>query len=73
MTEDPPRGSGAFLRRSRAALASRHRMAVGAPVASFSSSGRGEVIDPEDGLVWRWEKDFEALGEPPGERHREKV
>ena len=25
----------------------------------------GEVIDPEDGLVWRWEKDFEApaLGE----------
>lgn len=20
----------------------------------------GEVIDPEDGLVWRWEKDIEA-------------
>lgn len=25
----------------------------------------GEVIDPEDGLVWRWEKDFEAPAEPP--------
>ena len=24
----------------------------------------GEVIDPEDGLVWRWEKDFEAPAEP---------
>lgn len=24
----------------------------------------GEVIDPNDGLVWRWEKDFEAPGEP---------
>lgn len=24
----------------------------------------GEVIDPEDGLVWRWEKDFEAAAEP---------
>lgn len=23
----------------------------------------GEVIDPNDGLVWRWEKDFEAPGE----------
>ena len=26
----------------------------------------GEVIDPEDGLVWRWEKDFEAPAEPGG-------
>ena len=24
----------------------------------------GEVIDPEDGLVWRWEKDFAAPAEP---------
>ncbi|MEX0613544.1 MAG: GNAT family N-acetyltransferase [Pirellulales bacterium] len=24
----------------------------------------GEVIDPEDGLVWRWEKDIEAAAEP---------
>jgi RimJ/RimL family protein N-acetyltransferase len=24
----------------------------------------GEVIDLEDGLVWRWEKDFEAAAEP---------
>ncbi|MEX1232889.1 MAG: GNAT family N-acetyltransferase [Planctomycetaceae bacterium] len=24
----------------------------------------GEVIDPEDGLVWRWEKDVEAAAEP---------
>jgi RimJ/RimL family protein N-acetyltransferase len=24
----------------------------------------GEVIDAEDGLVWRWEKDFEAAAEP---------
>lgn len=24
----------------------------------------GEVIDPEDGLVWRWEKDIEAADEP---------
>jgi RimJ/RimL family protein N-acetyltransferase len=23
----------------------------------------GEVIDPEDGLVWRWEKDYEAPAE----------
>jgi hypothetical protein len=23
-------------------------------------SAFGEVIDPEDGLVWRWEKDIEA-------------
>lgn len=24
----------------------------------------GEVIDPEDGLVWRWEKDIEASAKP---------
>lgn len=24
----------------------------------------GEVIDPEDGFVWRWEKDFDAPAEP---------
>ena len=24
----------------------------------------GEVLDPEDGLVWRWEQDFEATAEP---------
>jgi hypothetical protein len=24
----------------------------------------GEVIDPEDGLVWRWEKRQEAAAEP---------
>lgn len=24
----------------------------------------GEVIDPEDGLVWRWEKEVEARAEP---------
>jgi [ribosomal protein S5]-alanine N-acetyltransferase len=24
----------------------------------------GEVIDPEDGLVWRWQKDIEAADEP---------
>jgi len=24
----------------------------------------GEIIDPEDGLVWRWEKDFEEPAKP---------
>ncbi len=24
----------------------------------------GEVMDPEDGLVWRWEKDIQAADEP---------
>ncbi len=28
----------------------------------------GEVIDPEDGLVWRWEKDLEAAEPPPTDR-----